>query len=87
MATTAGIGFSQDINPAMAARKAAEQAKNNLHHHRIDAAFVFSTIHYPPKNFLPIIYEHLDKTKILGCSRSEERRVGKECRSRWAPYH
>src|SRR5437667_8642760 len=24
----------------------------------------------------------------LGCSRrSEERRVGKECRSRWAPYH
>src|SRR2546422_1004846 len=23
----------------------------------------------------------------LGGSRSEERRVGKECRSRWAPYH
>ena len=23
---------------------------------------------------------------ILGC-RSEERRVGKECRSRWSPYH
>ena len=25
----------------------------------------------------------------LGCrlSRSEERRVGKECRSRWSPYH
>src|SRR5690349_23996993 len=21
------------------------------------------------------------------CSRSEERRVGKECRSRWLPYH
>src|SRR5947207_3628580 len=21
------------------------------------------------------------------CGRSEERRVGKECRSRWAPYH
>ena len=21
------------------------------------------------------------------CSRSEERRVGKECRSRWSPYH
>ena len=25
------------------------------------------------------------RTKIL--SRSEERRVGKECRSRWSPYH
>ena len=22
-----------------------------------------------------------------GCQRSEERRVGKECRSRWSPYH
>ena len=22
-----------------------------------------------------------------GASRSEERRVGKECRSRWSPYH
>ena len=22
-----------------------------------------------------------------GMKRSEERRVGKECRSRWAPYH
>ena len=22
-----------------------------------------------------------------GLSRSEERRVGKECRSRWSPYH
>ena len=25
-----------------------------------------------------------DPTKLL---RSEERRVGKECRSRWSPYH
>ena len=23
----------------------------------------------------------------VGNSRSEERRVGKECRSRWSPYH
>ena len=23
----------------------------------------------------------------LGTGRSEERRVGKECRSRWSPYH
>ena len=25
--------------------------------------------------------------KIDGFRRSEERRVGKECRSRWSPYH
>ena len=24
---------------------------------------------------------------VLGSDRSEERRVGKECRSRWSPYH
>ena len=27
-----------------------------------------------------------DGTVARGC-RSEERRVGKECRSRWSPYH
>ena len=25
--------------------------------------------------------------KVIGHIRSEERRVGKECRSRWSPYH
>ena len=37
--------------------------------------------------------DNIDKTmKLADCtlpviSRSEERRVGKECRSRWSPYH
>ena len=26
-------------------------------------------------------------TKLQNAERSEERRVGKECRSRWSPYH
>ena len=26
-------------------------------------------------------------TRVEGNTRSEERRVGKECRSRWSPYH
>ena len=26
-------------------------------------------------------------TKVIAVGRSEERRVGKECRSRWSPYH
>src|SRR3989441_9471143 len=25
--------------------------------------------------------------QVIGTERSEERRVGKECRSRWSPYH
>ena len=28
-----------------------------------------------------------DRTILSGIHRSEERRVGKECRSRWSPYH
>ena len=32
--------------------------------------------------------EHrLDAIRTLNSFRSEERRVGKECRSRWSPYH
>src|ERR1035441_7455457 len=35
------------------------------------------------------VYLKYENTKplILGLKRSEERRVGKECRSRWSPYH
>ena len=28
-----------------------------------------------------------EKLSIVSVDRSEERRVGKECRSRWSPYH
>ena len=31
--------------------------------------------------------EFADKLRKDIASRSEERRVGKECRSRWSPYH
>src|SRR5256885_1440419 len=31
--------------------------------------------------------DHVDVLAIDGDRRSEERRVGKECRSRWSPYH
>ena len=37
----------------------------------------------------PEIYKQC-RPVIIGdaaCMRSEERRVGKECRSRWSPYH
>ena len=35
-------------------------------------------------------YEHtlnVKKMAVKLAKRSEERRVGKECRSRWSPYH
>ena len=38
------------------------------------------------KNFLILSEMGVGKTPEA-ISRSEERRVGKECRSRWSPYH
>ena len=40
------------------------------------------------KNFLDnIVIDNEDEQLLLQHRRSEERRVGKECRSRWSPYH
>ena len=34
-----------------------------------------------------LIYDKYYAARKFANSRSEERRVGKECRSRWSPYH
>src|SRR3989449_2130195 len=36
---------------------------------------------------IPDIATLVDAPRLLATMRSEERRVGKECRSRWSPYH
>ena len=33
------------------------------------------------------VFPNINNEWIKKLSRSEERRVGKECRSRWSPYH
>src|SRR5260370_21009218 len=40
----------------------------------------------PPVETIKLDAE-LDATDVMEAPRSEERRVGKECRSRWSPYH
>ena len=54
------------------------------HWHRIDAAEVW---HYYAG--APLVLEMRDENGPVRRMklRSEERRVGKECRSRWSPYH
>ena len=51
----------------------SEEGKLQLHRDK-DAARAF---------FL----EHVNPNTVFFHNRSEERRVGKECRSRWSPYH
>src|SRR2546429_5993077 len=40
------------------------------------------------RDFLKVItVQELTRAGLRSLGRSEERRVGKECRSRWSPYH
>ena len=44
----------------------------------------------PYVNFLGIDFTVIEEGRVeahMPLHRSEERRVGKECRSRWSPYH
>ena len=40
-----------------------------------------------PKAYPPDAFVHIKPDGKIVIQRSEERRVGKECRSRWSPYH
>src|SRR3712207_4298037 len=40
-----------------------------------------------PQEKTPILFVECTTPELNQFSRSEERRVGKECRSRWSPYH
>src|SRR5947208_12203153 len=44
-----------------------------------------------PEHLWPHVFQQLERNKfrldLAQVPRSEERRVGKECRSRWSPYH
>jgi len=53
---------------------------------------VWSELHLKPPSGQPlqhdgVAYQRLSSHPGLRWQRSEERRVGKECRSRWSPYH
>ena len=41
----------------------------------------------PFNTLIDAIHVTQEELGITGTTRSEERRVGKECRSRWSPYH
>src|ERR1051326_121652 len=55
----------------------------------LDPARIFGVSNHGLPCFLPVISSHPSHatSKVAMSRRSEERRVGKECRSRWSPYH
>src|SRR2546430_7127601 len=42
---------------------------------------------YDKDRYVVLTEEDFRRANIKATRRSEERRVGKECRSRWSPYH
>src|SRR5260370_23673201 len=44
------------------------------------------SLNFVARAFLPV-FSAASSRSLKNASRSEERRVGKECRSRWSPYH
>ncbi|MBP9855532.1 MAG: FIST C-terminal domain-containing protein [Candidatus Omnitrophica bacterium] len=68
MATSIGIGFSQNSDVLLAARDAAFEAKTKLQQDEIHLAIVFNSIHYDPTITLPIINQVLRSQRLVGSS-------------------
>ena len=65
-----------------------------LKRHKRVRSKVFGTTERPrlnvfrsEKNIYAQVIDDVAGNTLVAASRSEERRVGKECRSRWSPYH
>ncbi len=69
MSLRAGIGFSFDNDAVAAAQEAAMQVKQQLGEDPINLSFVFNTLHYHPKDFLPALTSIIPGT-IFGASTS-----------------
>src|SRR2546430_12713948 len=52
-----------------------------------DAHRLHKAVDWSPEDGVLTFYVGRTGSAAVGALRSEERRVGKECRSRWSPYH
>src|SRR2546429_4264706 len=68
---------------ALSAHEDAEHARRALR----EGARGFLSKRCAPEALIEAITTVAAGQRYLDVSRSEERRVGKECRSRWSPYH
>src|SRR5687768_2576332 len=88
-----GISFVLEDNKVLTSRSSEEASQKALH--GLSRALVANMVEGVTKGY----QKQLEITGVgykaetrpyglyLALGRSEERRVGKECRSRWSPYH
>ena len=80
------------VAPAFPQEKETQFAFNNYHRYYNEAwqrgdAEKEKSIEAFRASFAQHPYRYHSLDTRLSAQRSEERRVGKECRSRWSPYH
>ena len=70
------IGFDGEQLKVLLIKRAGEEEGEIFHDMKLPGSLIYMD-------------EDLDEAakRVLNELRSEERRVGKECRSRWSPYH
>ena len=74
------------IDPGRCKAESGDTIIVRLDPHDTDAA-VLTHVGREPSVERKIVLQVMQKKPIQSHRRSEERRVGKECRSRWSPYH
>ena len=89
-ATEAGAGVIYG-NPNLKPETSVNEEVSVVYHHDSGANATVTLFNTDFKNKLTSHYtgnpDPLTGAKLYETTRSEERRVGKECRSRWSPYH
>src|SRR5690606_42100757 len=81
----ASVFIARFENGAIGTFEATRFAGGNRNGNRIEINGEKGSIRWDMENMNNLeVYFHDDEP---GLQRSEERRVGKECRSRWSPYH
>src|SRR2546429_10012085 len=79
----AAVPMAMHFVPAEHMRHVSYQAREAM---PILHAIVKELKKYPDSEFVEVD-DHDQHIRVRTHDRSEERRVGKECRSRWSPYH
>ena len=79
-----GVGWDKTYDGGMMVEMPQDRGTQFCTHYRLswvtaDLIRAEVRVSWPRRTLLP--------EKYADCPRSEERRVGKECRSRWSPYH
>ena len=82
-------GYSTNVTETCDKSKQGEPTLNLITNTQIDVVTTADNrfLKEAVENTEKITHSSVEKIHADGDDRSEERRVGKECRSRWSPYH